>query len=91
MSFVDKLFQVYQSNLSTQLQEASGVFFLPLNAEYATSATGAVRNGAAANATGAPDGVTTEVGSSSDYLVLTLANEISAGTEYTIYISGRGG
>ena len=44
--------------------------------EYAISASGDTRNGAASNATGAPDGITTEVGSNSDYLVLTLANEL---------------
>ena len=59
--------------------------------EYAISASGDTRNGAASNATGAPDGITTEVGSNSDYLVLTLANELPVGTDYTIYISGRGG
>ncbi|MEM6963694.1 MAG: hypothetical protein AAF573_02940, partial [Bacteroidota bacterium] len=58
---------------------------------YASTANGSVRNGAANNATGAPDGVTTEIGATTEYLVLTLPNEIVAGTNYTIYISGRGG
>jgi len=55
------------------------------------AATGDVRNGAASNAIGWPDNVTTEVGASSDYLVVTFDQEIPAGTEYTIYISGRNG
>ena len=59
--------------------------------EYANAAAGAVRNGAADNAIGASDGTTTEIGSISDYLVLTLTNELAIGTEYTIYISGRNG
>ena len=54
--------------------------------EYAIAATGDTRNGATSNATGAADGTTTEIGSSSDYLVLTLANELPIGTTYTIYI-----
>jgi len=57
----------------------------------ATTATGAVRNGVANNATGEPDGQTTEVGASGDYLVVTLTDELPIGTQYTIHISGRGG
>jgi len=55
------------------------------------SAMGDVRNGAASNAEGAPDDVTTEVGASSDYLVVTFEDELPIGSNYTIYISGRGG
>ncbi|MEM6318183.1 MAG: GEVED domain-containing protein, partial [Bacteroidota bacterium] len=61
------------------------------NCSHAISASGAVRNGAASNATGSADGVTTEVGAGSDYLVLTLSEELPIGTDYTIHISGRGG
>ncbi|MEM1119531.1 MAG: choice-of-anchor W domain-containing protein, partial [Bacteroidota bacterium] len=57
----------------------------------ASMADGNVRNGAANHATGAPDGITTEVGSNTDFLVVTLSEEIAAGTAYTIYMSGRGG
>ncbi len=57
----------------------------------ATAATGDVRNGPSSNATGDANGTTTEVGSSSDYLVLTLADELPIGTDYTIHISGRSG
>ncbi|MEM6316437.1 MAG: collagen-binding domain-containing protein [Bacteroidota bacterium] len=57
----------------------------------ATAASGAVRRGAATEATGEPDGVTTEVGASTDFLVVTLKDELSIGTQYTIHISGRGG
>lgn len=62
-----------------------------MSLEYAVSASGAVKNGAATNATGAPDGVTTEIGSAGHYLVLTLSQELPTGTSYSIYISGRGG
>jgi len=58
---------------------------------HATVASGAVRNGAASNATGAPDGVTTEVGASTDFLTVTLPDELAIGTQYTIHISGRNG
>ncbi len=57
----------------------------------ATAATGDTRNGASSNATGDADGVTTEIGASTDYLVLTLADELPIGTDYTIHISGRNG
>jgi len=57
----------------------------------AIAAQGAVRNGAATNATGAQNNTTTEVGSSSDYLVLTLADELPIGSVYTIHMSARGG
>lgn len=55
----------------------------------ANAASGNTRNGAIENATGNADGLTTEIGHISDYLVLTLADELPVGTEYTIHISGR--
>ncbi len=54
-------------------------------------ASGSTRNGSVVNATGEPDGSTTEVGSNGDYLVVTLTAEIPAGTQYTIHMSGRNG
>ncbi|MEM6316995.1 MAG: SdrD B-like domain-containing protein, partial [Bacteroidota bacterium] len=57
----------------------------------ATAAQGNTRNGATSNATGDANGSTTEIGATSDYLVLTLGDELPIGTDYTIHISGRGG
>ena len=57
---------------------------------YAIAATGSTRSGAANNATGEPNGTTTEIGANNDFLVLTLPDELSIGTDYVIHISGRG-
>ncbi|MEM9261315.1 MAG: hypothetical protein AAGA62_16865, partial [Bacteroidota bacterium] len=65
-------------------------FLAPLANGFAEMADGATRNGALTNAVGAPDGSTTEIGAGTDFLVLTLCEELPIGTEYTIYISGRG-
>jgi len=58
------------------------------NADFAQ---GVVRNGAATNAVGLADGVTTEVGHVSDYLIVELEDELPVGSIYTIHMSGRGG
>ncbi|MEM9888430.1 MAG: S8 family serine peptidase, partial [Bacteroidota bacterium] len=64
---------------------------------YATAAEGDIndrgdnQSGPVTNAVGAPDGNSTEIGASNDYVVLTLADELPAGTQYTLYIGGRGG
>ncbi|MEM9888714.1 MAG: SdrD B-like domain-containing protein, partial [Bacteroidota bacterium] len=64
---------------------------------YATAAEGDIndrgdnQSGPVTNAVGAPDGNSTEIGASNDYIVLTLADELPAGTQYTLYIGGRGG
>ena len=57
---------------------------------YAIDANGSTKNGSANNATGEPNGTTTEIGANNDFLVLTLPDELSIGTDYVIHISGRG-
>ncbi|MEN0051824.1 MAG: hypothetical protein AAF806_32460, partial [Bacteroidota bacterium] len=62
---------------------------------YAIAAEGDINDrsnnesGPVTNAIGAPDGNSTEIGASNDYIVLTLADELPIGTDYTIYIGGR--
>lgn len=95
--FFNKIMGSYQKNIKQSLLfiESNSCVTVgqsfSIMTEYAIAATGAVRQGAASNAINQPDGVTTEIGHPSDYLVLTLQNELPIGTEYTIYISGRGG
>ena len=52
---------------------------------YATEAIGVVRNGVASN------GSTTEVGSSKDFLTLSLPDQVPAGTNYNIYMNSNSG
>ncbi|MEM9886022.1 MAG: SdrD B-like domain-containing protein [Bacteroidota bacterium] len=76
--------------------EAAAEDFLLSNL-YATAADGDINDrgtnesGPVTNAVGAPDGNATEIGASNDYVVLTLADELPMGTDYTLYIGGRDG